>query len=456
MGGLGAERHDESGRPFYRQTTYGFGEDAAGVAERQTTSLFLLARLRHAVAVGRRFDLAVVLGTSSSSWGQLIEAASDAHGRVDEALAEAMLEWCEPTESPFDQDRLDAAPVGLAGALGVDELRLAVVPDARDEPQQAELFRVLASHLPAGAALTLDFTHAYRHLPAACLLCVATLQHTRGLSIEEVVSGVYELRDDQGVAPAVRLTLPTRYARHAEALAAYRADGDPTALAGPLTEGMDAARAARVRELLQRIGHALGTVQLHRARKAASRLQRLLQPVPSDPLAAALAARLDDELRWARGGTGASLVHRMLSLAKERMSHGDPLRAAVLTLEAVALATRGGEPPVSAAHTKTSADARDAVKRKLATASGAWVEPARAGWYLLQEARNRMAHAQVNAATAPSEKPGSAREENVKRVSSLLTDPERFAAALGDAIAGQLPLADALLEDHAKASDGGV
>jgi CRISPR-associated Csx2 family protein len=357
---LGRSPKDESG---YRKTAYRFPD-----GETQEPSAFfgwpLARRLRP--------ERLVVLGTAGSMWDHLFEAdfaAGSEHEEVLIALMQAVEDrvvtpaLLAPLE-PLLARRLDA------------EVRLVLIPYAREDQEQVELLRILDAHVARGEVLDLDVTHAFRHLPMIALMGALYLGKVKGVRIRHIWYGAYD--PDTGLAPVHDLAGLIRVADWVGAFSAYDQGGDygvfaellPQALSGPLAE-------AAFLESVNRVGEAKG--------KAKQALAALREPSP-DPAAALCYPALQERLAWA---AESDFYQRQRALAWQYLAHGRLREAALHGYEAfvTGLAREQG----------LARDQRDARERAARTFDEAerQYSPRReryTAWDSLRRLRNAVAH----------------------------------------------------------------
>ena len=93
----------------------------------------------------------------------------------------------------------------LAQRLG-DLMKAVDIPEGKSEAELWELFDRVASAVSEGDTILLDITHAFRSLPLIVFAVAAYLRRAKGVTIERIVYGAYDARDEQNRAPIFDLT----------------------------------------------------------------------------------------------------------------------------------------------------------------------------------------------------------------------------------------------------------
>jgi CRISPR-associated protein, TM1812 family len=162
----------------------------------------------------------VVLGTEGSMWDHLFEGDIDfEQDNPDERLA--LIEATEKKQ--VTQEQLDRLTPYLEARIGC-EVNLALIPYARDEVEQVELLRRIATHVPQEGSVHLDITHGFRHLPMLILLAALYLRIARKALIEKIWYAAYD--PDTQQAPVLDLSGLLQIADGLQALSSFDKDGD--------------------------------------------------------------------------------------------------------------------------------------------------------------------------------------------------------------------------------------
>lgn len=367
----------------YRTTHYDFGDGG----EAPPTAFFGWSLQRRLSP-----DRMVILGTAGSMWDHLFEGdpAFDASGETALDLMGAV-----------DEKRVGAAhlePLAplLSRRLGCD-VRLALIPYARDSAEQVDLLRIMAGHVDAGDRVDLDVTHGFRHLPMLAILAALHLRSVRRARIGGIWYGAYD--PDSGAAPVHDLAGLLHIADWLQALHTYDKDGDYGAFApllgasGPLLE-----QAAFFERATNPV----------KARETLTAWSSRTDRFPADdPAADLFREALEERIRWYRGGTRADWER---ALAEEYLQRQDYVRAAIYGLEAViSTQTRGHQGDM---HDYEARDrAREVLKHQ-------------ENFRTLDRVRNALAHG-----IRPAD----------KKILGLIRDRETLARTLRHALSALLP-----------------
>jgi CRISPR-associated DxTHG motif protein len=80
------------------------------------------------------------------------------------------------------------------------------IPEGRSEKELWEIFDQVASSVGEGDKVILDITHAFRSIPMIVFAVAAYLRRTKGVTIERIIYGAFEARDENNRAPIFDLT----------------------------------------------------------------------------------------------------------------------------------------------------------------------------------------------------------------------------------------------------------
>jgi len=358
----------------YRRARYRFPDGA--VAE---TPFFGLA-LRRQIGARRL----VVLGTAGSMWDILVEhVAAGSAG----SLEEARLELVEAAERQIvDSTHLERLRPLLEEGLGC-ACELVLIPYGRSPQEQEMVLDELEEAVgPSEREVHFDLTHGLRHLAMLGLVAARLLEVLRrGLSVEAVWYGAFELRGEDDVVPVLRLDGLVRLQEWIEAWRRFDDDGDYAVFADLIElEGGD----AELAEGLRRAAYFESVLNLPDARRRLLQvLERLERPLPG--AGRLFTGRLRERLAWARQG---DLYQHQRRLAALHLAKGDYLRAAVLINEAVLtrwMAERGE------GDVHQQPDRESARKRMLEEMGEARRDAEHEDFRTLEALRNALAHGSV-------------------------------------------------------------
>lgn len=179
----------------------------------------------------------MLIGTAGSMWDVFFDRQI---GSSDEALL-ALMEAVE--QQRVTEAMLEEHAGQLTGQLGCT-VECLVIPFAKDESEQAALLGRLAGKLAQDEPVTLDVTHAFRHLPMLALVAARYLARVRKVKVENIYYGALTMEDRSGETPVLRLGGLLQMLDWVDALASYDKDGDYGIFAGLLAQdGMEPARA---------------------------------------------------------------------------------------------------------------------------------------------------------------------------------------------------------------------
>lgn len=321
------DRAGKDGKPVgpsgYELARYDFG--AGGQYQ---TTFFGHALWRHLASGGRAPDALMCLGTSGSSWSTLID------GVDPDVFDDELSRWGDAVESKANRDdggAVESADLAgmastLARGLGVPELILEVIGDGRSRSSQQALTAALLRRLEPGDRVILDITHAYRHLPVLASFMLTALHWLRGVEVEAIYYGAFDMAARGDTVPVVDLSLCADYARDAACFATYRLTGSCRDLASQFPQA---------REVIDRLDLFENTNQVGRAKTQALQVRALLEPLAEadhDPLRAGVARGLCDGLDWA---DGASHLKRMLERSRRFRVHREYAKCATLLVECI-------------------------------------------------------------------------------------------------------------------------
>lgn len=356
------------GEGGYRRTVYRFpdGERTAEVA-------FFGWALQERVRAARL----LVLGTSGSMWDHLFEGDIQ-HGERGEAQRLALIEAVEARDVP--QALLDGMEPLLKEALGIP-VRLRIIPYCRTEAEQAELLRVLAEEVPEGAALHLDVSHGFRHLPMLALVAALYLQKARQARVEAIWYGAYD--PDTGDAPVYDLNGLLRMVDWLQALQHFDESGDYGVLvprlrrAGLPGELCDALERASFLENILNVGAATGELR--------PVLRVLPEARPDVPEAGLLLPLVRQRLEWV---AEPRQFEKQIALARRALAHRDYLRATLYAFESVITRLC-----LHAGADVNRHEARERARKRYEEALHAGADAQeREGYLLLKRLRNQVAH----------------------------------------------------------------
>lgn len=307
-------RGRQSATQGYRPADYRFPDHTI-----HSTPYFGLALAEHLQP-----DRLVILGTSGSMWGVLLEdhVAADSHEEIRLAVAEAEIEQC------IDQGLVDRIARVLEEALD-RQVSARLIPPARDLDEQIAILETFASEAEGCQRVSIDLTHGFRHFGMLGLLSGFMLERIQRMEIDGLWYGALELTvNTGGYTPVLRLDGLHAVEGWISALERFDAAGDYGVFAPLLeAEGMPSDKA----NCLRRASFHEATMNIpSAAQQIRSALPALEQPLQG--AAELFRERLLDRLKWARMRR---LSVQQRHLAMRALQRGDYQRCATLGLEAV-------------------------------------------------------------------------------------------------------------------------
>ena len=374
----------------YRETIYRFAD---GTEHR--TSFFGLALAQYL-----KPDRIVVLGTSGSMWGALVEHGAAAGEEEDDRIR--LLE--AEQRGSVEQALLDRLSGVLRRAAGC-EVAPRLIPFGRSAGEQREILQAIAA-IVGQAEVSFDLTHGFRHLGIIGMLSAFMLERIGKLAVRSLWYGALDMGEG-GVTPVLRLDGLGAIQRWVDALDRFDAGGDYGVFA-PLLEAdgvpVDKARC------LEEAAFYESTFNLSDAARRLHTFRTVLKnPLPG--ASGLFQDRLAARLQWIKEK---DLAARQRALAEQYLARADFVRAAQFAWEAVvSRACKGHDPLVRAVREAAEQDLDEKFKAKDCEAAQA------DAFYTLKYLRNALAHG-----TPPQE----------ERHCRLLRSPQRLHAALRGAI----------------------
>ncbi|MXX09843.1 MAG: TIGR02221 family CRISPR-associated protein [Nitrospira sp. SB0677_bin_15] len=195
----------------YRKTRYRF----PGEVEPRPETAFLGLEL----AKYLKPDVLVILGTSGSQWGVLMENLA-LEGQEEEKRI--CLMDAEATAT-VEQQTLDGLTDVLSGATGYNVMPM-LIPFGKNAEEQYNILDTVADAVPNGA-VSFDVTHGFRHLGMVGFLSAFMLERVRNLAVRDLWYGALDMTEN-GVTPVLKLDGLTHVQRWVSALDRFDATGD--------------------------------------------------------------------------------------------------------------------------------------------------------------------------------------------------------------------------------------
>ncbi len=293
----------------YRETMYKFPDKST-----KTTAFFGLALAEHINP-----DRVVILGTSSSQWGVLVENLAS-EGEEEEARLELI---DAETKGEVHQIHLDNVVNLMCRAIGCEVIPR-LIPYGINENEQYKILDVIADNVPKGT-INFDLTHGFRHFGMIGFLSAFMLARVRGLEVKNLWYGALEMTQG-GITPVLQLDGLDRVRRWLNALNRFDATGDYGVFASLLTEdGVKQAVAA----CLKNAAFHERTLNLF---AAADEIRKFKSVLVSNLAGASglFQQRLADRLAWVDLD---ALSKQQAELARQYLRRRDYVRAALFAWE---------------------------------------------------------------------------------------------------------------------------
>ena len=343
----------------YRETTYQFPDRT--LEETAVLGWNLAKRLEP--------DLVIILGTSGSMWDFLAESAGIGNVKL----------WEELTQAVEDQTVSDALlqqikPL-IENHLGI-KTQLRLIPKGLKEAEQLEVLDIMAEATKDVNELSLDVSHAFRHLPMIAIVAACYLQSIRDVQFKSLWYGFYDPDTNTGTVYDLKGLL--HLFEWVRALSQFEHTGDYGVLADLLQRANpcleDPTRKAAFFERITRESLAKNEID---------KIVTALEATPLTGVAGLFQPALQDRLKWSENETP---QRRQKQLAMDYLERRDYLRAALYAQEAFVtfLVSYAKKDP-------TSYDDRKKAREKYEKGQHEKGRPSKSYWNL-RELRNALAH----------------------------------------------------------------
>lgn len=168
-----------------------------------------------------------MFGTSASRWDILVETLVDEGSRPSAEIRALRSQLGRKVDAgSVTAGDLAALTSKLTEKLEVKECQLEIIPVGENEPEQIELLGHFDKAVKSEDCLTLDLTHALRHLPMLGLLSALQLERLKQVTIESIVYAALDLPEERDLAQVIELDGLLHIARWIEALNRYDSTGN--------------------------------------------------------------------------------------------------------------------------------------------------------------------------------------------------------------------------------------
>ena len=293
----------------YRETTYQFPDGT--LEETAVLGWNLAKRLKP------KPDLVIILGTSGSMWDFLAESAGVGNVKL----------WEELTQAVEDQTVSDALLQQIKPLIEKHlsiKTQLRLIPKGLTEAEQLNVLDIMAEATKDVNELSLDVSHAFRHLPMIAIVAACYLQSIRNVQLKSLWYGFYDPDTDTGTVYDLKGLL--HLFEWVRALSQFEHTGDYGVLADLLQKANpcleDPTRKAAFFERTTRESFAKNEID---------KIVTALAATPLTGVAGLFQPTLQDHLKWSKKSTP---QRRQKQLALDYLERRDYLRAAIYAQEA--------------------------------------------------------------------------------------------------------------------------
>ncbi len=342
----------------YKTTTYQFPD-----GHKSTTAVLGWHLAEHLEP-----DLVIVLGTSGSMWDFLALSAGIADRPDLEKVWEELMDAVE--EQTVSDNYLRAIEPLIKDHLGV-KTQLHLIPKGLTETEQLDVLHTMAKATKDVAELSLDVSHAFRHLPMIAMVAGVYLQAVQNITLQALWHGFYDPDTKTGTVYDLKGLL--HLFDWVRSLSQFEHTGDYGVFAELLPNAnLSLAAPMHKAAFFER------TSQESLAKEKIKSIDDALKSDPFTGVARLFQLTLQDRLAWSHKKTP---QRRQSQLAEDYLKRRDYLRATIYAQEAFVtylVSRRGGDP----ARYADRQDAKDEYEKARMSNS----------YKNLRELRNAMAH----------------------------------------------------------------
>ena len=219
---LGRGQQDrDTGEWVYREATYEF-PDTPSKEKPKRTDFFGLALAEHI-----KPDRVIILGTSGSQWGVLVDKLASEGEEED-----ARIKLLEAEENQtVDYEMLEHFKLLMRRTVKPKNAEVVplLIPFGKDEKEQYQILKIIAKNVPDGS-VSLDLTHGFRHLGMIGFLSAFMLARIGNLEVRNLWYGALDMtpRDGckKGITPVLKLNGLDRVRSWLNALNRFNASGN--------------------------------------------------------------------------------------------------------------------------------------------------------------------------------------------------------------------------------------
>ena len=304
----------------YRTTTYHFDDHEA------TTAV-----LGWHLAEWQKPDRVIILGTSGSMWDFLAKSAGIAN------CPDLEKDWGDLMDAVKGQvvsdSNLQAIQPLIEKHLGI-KTQLCLIPKGLTQKEQIGVLDIMAEATKDIDELTLDVSHAFRHLPMIAIAAGAYLQAVRNVKLRALWYGFYDPDTKKGTVYDLKGLL--HLFDWVRALSQFEHTGDYGVFADLLPE--------KLKDPMHKAAFFERTTQEPFAKQKIDDIDANLNSNPLTDVAGLFQSTLQERLGWVQKDTP---QRRQSQLAKDYLERRDYLRAALYAQEAFVtyLVSKNGKDP---------------------------------------------------------------------------------------------------------------
>ena len=327
---LGRGQQDKNTNEWvYREATYEFPKPASGKRPPppKTTEFFGLALAEHI-----KPDRVIILGTSGSQWGVLVNKLAS-EGEDEEALLK-LLEAEE--QQTVDDKMLENFKPLMQRTVKPDKAKIVplLIPFGKDKDEQYQILKIIAKNVPDGI-VSLDLTHGFRHLGMIGFLSAFMLARIGNLEVRNLWYGALDMTPREGckkgITPVLKLNGLDRVRSWLNALNRFYASGDYGVFVDLLTDDHVE------KSTTQYLKEAAFYERTHQLRKSAKKILKFLEHSNLDNQTLEGASgmfqhSLSECLAWVKEPT---ISKQQARLAKQYYERRDYARAAMFAWESL-------------------------------------------------------------------------------------------------------------------------
>ena len=358
----------------YRKTTYKFPDDTSEMTDTSETTAVLGWNLAKRLEP----DRVIILGTDGSMWDFLAESAGIESKPSLEKAWEALMEAVE-NQAVLDEHLQTIKPV-IEEHLGI-ETQLCLIPKKPTEEDQLKVLDIMAKATEGVGELSLDVSHAFRHLPMIAIVAACYLQSIRNVQLKSLWYGFYDPDTNTGTVYDLKGLL--HLFEWVRALSQFKHTGDYGVLADLLQKANpcleDPTRKAAFFE------------RTTRESLAKNEIDKIVTALEATPLTGSVAGlfqpTLQDHLKWSKKSTP---QRRQKQLALDYLERRDYLRAAIYAQEAFVtflVSCAGGDPDSYNDRKEARDDVENILSKSCSNHAELHIE-----YRKLSELRNALAH----------------------------------------------------------------